>query len=106
MTKSITEEEYKQLSWKEKFNYVKEWKCKCNECGKHWNYLDKAEKEMRNQIGLNACLQVGYCCNPCMGIATSNANTQLSKQVKELKQCLQCKSSNVKCEARYFLKQK
>jgi len=106
MVKSIKEDKYKELTWKEKLQYVKEWHCKCNECGKTWNYLSKVENEMNRQQGLNACLQTGNCWNPCVGAITSNANVQLSKQLKELKQCPKCKSGNVKREARYFKKQK
>ncbi|MFH1175010.1 MAG: hypothetical protein V1725_07810 [archaeon] len=94
-----------KLNKEDQRNYVKEWHCGCNECGEKWHYLDKVEKEMNSQIGLNGLLQAGNCCNPCVGTATSNANTQLKKQVHELKQCPKCKSGNVTCQARYFKKQ-
>lgn len=106
MTKSINEEQYKELTWRERLNYVKEFKCRCNECGKTWNYLANAEKEMKTQMLGNACVHAGNCCNPCIALGASNANTQLSKQIKELKQCPKCRSSNVVYEARYFPKQK
>ncbi len=104
ISSSINEEQYANLKYGSKGNYIKEWVCKCNECGKKWAYLDSVEKEMRRQATGNALMGLGMCCNPCMVLATSNANTQLSKQIKELKQCPECKSSNVKCETRYFKK--
>ncbi len=102
--KSITNEQYEKLILSDKQKYIKEWVCKCNECGKKWAYLDSVEKEMKRQLAGNALVGLGMCCNPCVTVATSNANTQLSKQVKELKQCPKCKSSNVRCEAKYFKK--
>jgi len=102
--KFLSESEIKKLSWKEKREYVREWHCTCHNCDKKWNYLDNVEKKMKSQVSTNACVQLGSCCNPCVGLAASNANTQLDKQIQELKQCPECKSSNVKREARYFKK--
>jgi bacterioferritin-associated ferredoxin len=105
MKQNITEEEYKNLSWSNKNNYVKEWACICNECKHKWHYLDSVEKEMTKQMSLNGLLQAGNCCNPCVGATTSNATTQLKKQLGELKQCPKCGSSNVKKNAKIFKKQ-
>lgn len=105
MAKSISQEEYDDLSPTDKKNYLKEWACVCNECNEKWNYLAEVETKMNSQIFTNACVQTGSCCNPCVGLAASNANTQLNKQVSELKQCPKCKSSNVKRNAKFFKKQ-
>jgi len=102
--KSVNEEQFQKLNKGDKNKYVKEWSCECGECGKKWAYLDSVEKEMKRQVTGNALMGLGMCCNPCVTLSTSNANTQLSKQMKELKQCPECKSSNAQCKARYFSK--
>ncbi|MEK6938864.1 MAG: hypothetical protein AABX04_07530 [Nanoarchaeota archaeon] len=101
----MNEEEYRKLTWSEKQQYVKEWACVCNECKHKWHYLDSVEKQMKSQIGMNAFLQMGNCCNPCVGAATSNANTQLTQQRAQLKSCPKFGSSNVTKTAKYFKKQ-
>lgn len=101
----INQEQFDKLSPSEKKDYIKEWYCICNVCRKKWAYLDSVEKQIKSQVTGNALMGLGNCCNPCMTVTTSNANTQLRKQLGELKQCIECKSSNVKCEARYFKKE-
>ena len=103
--KEITDEEYKNLSWSEKRDYVCEWKCKCNSCGRVWHYLDSVERNMKSTMSANAFTQLGNCCNPCVAAPLANANTQLNKQIADLKSCPDCKSSDVKKEERYFKKQ-
>src|SRR3989338_11642722 len=39
---------------------VKEFKCKCNQCGKVWHYLESREKEIEKDIKLNASSQAGF----------------------------------------------
>jgi hypothetical protein len=56
-------------------------------------------------MSANAFTQLGNCCNPCVAAPLANANTQLNKQIADLKSCPDCKSSDVKKEARYFKKQ-
>ena len=104
-SKTLTEEEYKELRWSEKQQYVKEWGCVCNECKHKWHYLDSVEKQMRSQQTSNALMGLGSCCNPCMVTATANANTQLKQQEAQLKSCPKCGSSNVTRTAKYFQKQ-
>jgi hypothetical protein len=98
-SKSINQEQYEKLSKEDKKEYIKEWSCECNECGKKWAYLDSVEKSMKTQAIGNALM----CCHPC-GAIFSNKSIDISKQIKELKQCSSCKSSNAKCEAKYFKK--
>lgn len=102
--KFLSSTEYSILDRATKKEYVCEWACKCNNCGKSWAYLDEVENKMNSQIRNNAC-NSAMICNPCVSMAAGNANTQLDKQIKELKQCPNCKSSNVKREARYFKKE-
>ena len=88
----------------EKKNYEKEWECTCNECKEKWHYLASVEKQMQNQQVGNALMSLGFCCNPCVVSATSNANTHLQQQRANLKSCPKCRSSNVQRTAKYFKK--
>ena len=105
MSEILNQEQYEKLKWSEKLKYVKEWKCICNECKHKWHYLNQVERRMKSQETANALTGLGMCCNPCALTYTNNQNTQLNKQIAELKQCPKCKSQNVKREARYFKKQ-
>ncbi len=82
--------------------YIKEWQCTCNECGNQWHYLDSVEKKMHDQIQTNACTGLSFCCNPCIGLSATNANTQLENQILDLRRCPKCKSSNVRRTEKYF----
>lgn len=104
-TKTLDDEGFNDLTWSEKQQYVKEWACVCNECKHKWHYLDSVEKQMKTQQVGNALMGLGACCNPCMTLATSNANTQLRQQHAQLKSCPKCGSSNVTKTAKYFHKQ-
>lgn len=106
MGQNITEEEYGKLSWSDKQKYEKEWSCVCNECKTKWHYLDSVEKQMNSQALGNALIGFGFCCNPCVTTATSNANTQIAQQKVKLKSCPKCGSSNVTKKAKSFKKQK
>lgn len=103
--KSINEEEFGNLDSSEKEDYVKEWSCVCNECSEKWHYLDSVEKEIDAQIQTNALTGLAFCCNPCIGTTTTNANTQLSQQRMKLKVCPKCGSANVTKIAKFFKKQ-
>ena len=104
MGNSISEEEYNSLDAILKKNYIKEWSCACNECKHKWHYLDDVEKKIRSQETSNALMGVGFCCNPCVAISTSNANTQLEQQRMKLSSCPKCGSSNVQKSSKYFKK--
>ncbi|VVB83630.1 Uncharacterised protein [uncultured archaeon] len=101
----IEEAEFEKLSRSEKKEYIKEWGCICNECRNKWHYLDSIEKEINFQTRNNSLLGLGMCCNPCVALSTSNANTQLSQQKAKLKSCPKCGSSNVTRNAKFFKKQ-
>lgn len=105
MKQNITEDEYKNLSWSEKNAYVKEWACVCNKCKHKWHYLDSVEKQMNTQQIGNALTGLGFCCNPCVTTAASNANTQIAQQKAKLKSCPKCGSSNVTRSPEFFKKQ-
>lgn len=110
LQKPIDYWQFSRLSFIDKKNYIKEWFCKCKHCGEKWHYLDDVEKKMRSQNSTNCCLQAGSCPTGCApffitSAVTSNSQTQLKRQIGELKQCPKCKSSNVTCEAKYFKKE-
>lgn len=86
-------------------NEIKEWECKCNACGHIWHYLDSVEKQMTRQVKNNSLIGLGMCCNPCVALGTSNANTALNKQLADLRACPKCGSSDVTRKARYFKKE-
>jgi len=104
MSNTITESNYKKLSWSRKQEYVKELACQCNSCHNKWHYLDSVEKQIKHEQTSNALMGIGMCCNPCMTTATSNANTQLAQQEAKLKSCPKCGSSNVTRNAKFFKK--
>ncbi len=101
MVKSITEEQYKKLIWKEKLSYVKEWKCKCNECGKTWHYLasDKFSQDT-GELGKDLIQSTACCCNP-FGILIGG----LRQKQKDFNQCPNCNSKNVKKQKLYYKKE-
>ncbi len=102
MAKSIGKKEFDSLEKEDQKKYTLEWNCICNQCKEKWHYLDSVEKRMESQTNANICAGTTMCCNPCATSAMGNANTQLDKQLKELKQCPKCKSGNVKREPKYF----
>lgn len=103
IAESVNNEQFDKLNSSDKNNYVKEWFCECKTCGEKWHYLDDVEKEMKRQLTGNALIGLGMCCNPC-GAIFSNKSMDLKREIDKLKQCPKCKSSHVKCEARYFRK--
>lgn len=103
--KSLNQEEYSALEPAMKKMYIKEHSCVCNECGEKWHYLDSVEKNMNSQEMANALTGLGFCCNPCVTTATSNANTQIAQQKAKLKSCPKCGSSNVTKTEKFFKKQ-
>ena len=83
---------------------VKEWSCQCKNCGKKWAYLDSVEKDLKRMQTSNLISACGMC-NPATSMYAANKNTDLKMKLEELKQCPNCKSSNVVCKAKYFKKE-
>jgi len=73
---------------------IKEIKCKCNQCGNVWHYLEEDEKKLKNQSGLNACIGCGMCCNP-FGAIFSNKSMDLQREIGKMKKCPKCNSIDV-----------
>jgi hypothetical protein len=103
--KTLSDHEYRMLDKKSKKNFIKEWKCHCNECAKEWHYLEKMEKDIEKQMQGESMIGLGMCCNPCAVLATSHGVTNLKQKLAEIKSCPNCKSQNVSKEARYIEKQ-
>lgn len=85
--------------------HVKEIKCKCNQCGKIWHYLDKEEKDIKNQQKGNALLGCSMCCSP-FGAYFSNKSLDLNREAQKLGKCPKCSSSDVNKITMYYEKQK
>lgn len=90
MAKKILEQEFDPKK------HVKEYKRKCNECGKVWHSLASREKEIGGDINLNNCVQGSQACNGNMGAATqSKRNVESQKDLLDkLKKCPNCGSRN------------
>ncbi|MFA5406796.1 MAG: hypothetical protein WC307_05570 [Candidatus Nanoarchaeia archaeon] len=83
----------------EEFNpklHVKEFKRKCNECGKIWHSLASREKEIKDDVGCNSCIQASTACNGQTGAAMqSKRNVESQKDLLDkLKKCPECGSRN------------
>jgi len=90
--------------------YVKEIKCKCNECGQVWHYLEAEERRLRLAAKGNAltgcCGSLGMCggmlvddnavthCMPAIKIFTDRSQERIN-QAEKLKKCPKCGSDNI-----------
>jgi len=87
---------------------VKEIKCKCNECGKVWHYLEAEEQRLNMAAAgnaLSACGSLGMCCGCCpFSTIFSSKSLELSTQAAKLKKCPNCSSVNVTKTAVYHEK--
>ena len=94
MSKKISEEEFDPKK------HVKEYKRKCNECGKVWYSLVSREGEIKKDIGTNACVQGATACGGNLGAATQSKRNVESQQdlLDKLKKCPNCSSRNYKEE--------
>lgn len=75
-----------------------ETQCKCNQCGKVWHYIPKDQQEESRKKGYNtnkACIQSLACCGSPLGCIAFLVPNQ---QVRDLNQCPQCQSRDVKIE--------
>lgn len=88
MAKQITEKEFDPKK------HVKEIKCKCNQCGKVWHYLESDVSQLRVRGVANALGGCGTCCNPFSFYMLNKAN-EAGDQIKKLQRCPECNSSDV-----------
>lgn len=76
---------------------IKEIKCKCNQCGNIWHYLEEDEKKLKNQAAGNAlmgCGMLGMCCSP-FGAIFSNKSLDLQRELDKMKKCPKCNSTDI-----------
>ena len=92
---------------KEDFNpkiHVKEYKRKCNECGKVWHSLAKREEQIQKNIRDNACYQGAFCCNPGAQLQAKRNWESGENELNKLKKCPECGSQNFSEEAIIYFK--
>ena len=90
MVKKISEEEFNPKL------HVKEYKRKCNECGKVWHSLASREKEIESAKGVAALNQASNACACNSGAALqAQRNVNASQDsLSKLRSCPQCGSQN------------
>jgi hypothetical protein len=89
----FTEKKNKEKEMKSK-GMIKEIKCKCNQCGNVWHYLEEDEKKLKSQSISNAMIGCGMCCNP-FGALFSNKSIDLQREMDKMKKCPKCNSTDV-----------
>lgn len=90
----------------QKKGMTKEIKCKCNQCGKIWHYLESRVKEIEKDISSNADLQMAGVTLFGMGAAIqAKRNLEAQKDLLDkLKKCPECGSHDIKKENIYYEK--
>ena len=74
--------------------HVKEFKRKCNQCGKVWHSLEAREKEIESSVKTNSLMQATQCCNAGAQLqAKRNADASVS-ELDKLKSCPNCGSKD------------
>ena len=96
MAKQISEKEFDPKK------HIKEIKCKCNQCGKVWHYLEKEEKRVKSQIGWSGCGQM-TCCLPVQ-LYSKQEGGKWEQELDKFKKCPKCGSHNIKKENVYYEK--
>jgi len=94
--KKITEEDFNPKL------HVKEYKRKCNECGKVWHSLASREEKIRKELRSNNCDKLVAACGMCGGhwsalgaSKQAERNEQaLTEELRRLRKCPECGSSN------------
>lgn len=97
--KKITEEEFNSSI------HVKEYKRKCNQCGKVWHSLASREKKIKGDIKTD---NFQVCANPCHPSAQLQArrNVEASQsQLEKIKSCPKCGSQDYTEEVIIYEKQ-
>ena len=76
--------------------HIKEFKRKCNECGKVWHSLAEREKEIESAKGVAALGQMSNACLCCSGAALqAQRNVGASQDsLDKLRRCPECGSQN------------
>lgn len=76
--------------------HVKEYKRKCNECGKVWHSLASREEQIEKDFKSNNCIQGLTACGGDLGAATQSKRSAEASQdlLDKLKKCPDCGSKN------------
>ncbi len=91
----------------ERKGMIKEIKCKCNQCGKTWHYLESREKEIKESIGTNAKVQMGFAFFNVSAATQAKRNVEAQKELlDQLKRCPKCGSHDITKEDIYFKNKK
>ena len=81
---------------------LKETKCKCNQCGHVWHYLEEEEKRVKGQIQWSACGQM-TCCLP-LQLYSKHEGGKWEQESDKFKKCPKCGSHDIKKTAVYYEK--
>ena len=89
------QEKQKDVDMKSK-GMIKEVKCKCNQCGNVWHYLEEDEKKLKEQSNANRLVGCGTCacCSP-FGVLFTNKANDLQREADKIKKCPKCNSTDV-----------
>ena len=92
----IKEEEDRKREIEKEKNTIKEYKRKCNQCGKIWHSLVDREKQIAKGSFLNALVGVGTALTGNLGASTqSNRNVDAqNERLDKLKSCPSCGSTD------------
>ena len=74
--------------------HVKEYKRKCNECGKVWHSLALREKEISKEVGCNQWNAIANCCNPSAQLQAKRNVDANQTELDKLRKCPNCASQN------------
>jgi len=93
MAKKIPEEDYDVKK------HIKEYKRKCNECGKMWHSLVSRETEIQKQIRSSGLVGAGMACgSPSTSAQSIRTGQEQQNVLSKLRKCPKCGSANYKEE--------
>lgn len=102
MSKKISEADF------DKNKHVKEFKRKCNECGKVWHSLSEREKKIESAKGVAALNQMSNacCCNSGAALQAQRNVGASEDSLDNLRRCPECGSQNYAEEVLIYEKKK
>ena len=75
---------------------ITEIKCRCNQCGKIWHYLEQEEKRVKGQLCWSAYGMM-TCCLPLQLYSKQQAG-RWEQELDKFKKCPNCGSGDIKKE--------
>ena len=72
---------------------IKEFRCKCKQCGHVWHYLPEEEKRANSNVLWNSCGMMS-CCLPFQ-IFSKNQADNWQNTLDKFKKCPKCGSTNI-----------